>query len=215
MNADDVTEVLDFVELMFPDQDFPEQETDRWILLLQRQPGTLADGKEAVLELASRQGFVKPHEVITEIKRIRDKRLADVPVFEVPDFDDDDHYRPELLATLSRIADGGQGLAQISQTPKELEAGEPDRAYEASVLARAAVHGTDPEFVRQRDASLRVFCEWCKAGPGEVCTVGDEPTLVPAHHCRLVKAGVVEDVPRPSREEQIALLEADIAKGKP
>lgn len=208
MTPDDVDKLLSFQQRMFKRQEFDEDELVRWAIALREVRSDYATAEEAAVRVLQRQAFVEPHELIGEILVIQRDRQERQPVYEVPDFGDDDKYRPALKALLQGISDGGQGMAPMLG---EIEAG--DRAEggasPASVEARALAHGKTPEFIRQRDEAMPYPCEQCKASPGEVCVnaVDGRPVeKAPAHPPRLEAAGLIKPQPRPSREELLAFL---------
>jgi len=87
---------------MCPQQAFDEYTPDAWHMLL--EPLRFEDCKEALVNLARKRPFVAPAEIMTEVRRIRDKRLTDHPPFDPPPEVDD--YNCWLGEMRRRIANG-------------------------------------------------------------------------------------------------------------
>jgi hypothetical protein len=67
-----------------------------------------ADAELAVKEVAKRQPFVSPSEIIAEVKRVRARRIDEHPVLPPADMDPDDEarYREWLAMARRAVADG-------------------------------------------------------------------------------------------------------------
>jgi hypothetical protein len=143
-----------------------------------------ADAAEAITRLAKFKTFISLAEILTEVKRLREDRIAQHAVInphgEVAD--DPRGYREALGATITRIADG---LA-VRKALTRGGGSQPSEEYNRS-------RGADRDPVRV--ASMAVPCPWpaCKAAKGAACTDACGRRLkVPAHDGRLVKAGLAK-----------------------
>ncbi len=97
-----------FARSICPQQHFDEFTPDAWGEVLGRL--RLVDCKEALVELATKQPFVSPAEIRTEVRRIRRERDSDFGALPDPpsDIDPDDTaaYMRWLRDTRRAIADG-------------------------------------------------------------------------------------------------------------
>jgi len=89
---------------MCPQQAIDEFTPDAWHLLL--EDARFEDAKAALVNLARRQPFVAPAEILTEVKRIRSQRIKEFGPYDVPAGLDSREYGEFLRATNKRIADG-------------------------------------------------------------------------------------------------------------
>lgn len=210
MTEGEFTELMIWVLQACPATKVDEGTPDVWFEMLKGLK--FADAKAAVIAVGMRQKTVHPSEINEGVKAIVRDRHERNPLMEVPDYGDDDLYRPQLVAMLKAIGDGGRGLGGPLGAIEAASENDIARALDASVEARAAAYGRDPEFVRLRNGSLTVACSWCKALPGEVCTTGDGKPLTqePAHRIRLesTEPPLVEPTPRPTKEQHLAVLRA-------
>lgn len=101
------------VAAICPQQKFDEYTPDAWGDLLSDIRST--DAIEAVMNLGRRQPFIAPCEIRDEVKRIRDKRLAENPMPDPParlgDVSRHREYIDWLKDTQGRIADGDLATA--------------------------------------------------------------------------------------------------------
>lgn len=97
-----------FARSICPQQHFDEFTPDAWGEVLGNL--RLVDCKEALVELATKQPFVSPAEIRTEVRRIRRQRTSDFGVLPDPpssiDPDDTAAYCAWLARTQRAIADG-------------------------------------------------------------------------------------------------------------
>lgn len=87
MNAVEAARLCRFVSAVAPAQKITEDTPIAWAMLLEEVP--YDDAKEAVKDIASRQPFVAPSEIIAAVKAMHAKRLAGVDT-DVPPVDPDD-----------------------------------------------------------------------------------------------------------------------------
>ena len=73
MNSQEATALCAYVHQLCPQQRFNEHTPDVWGDVL--GPYSLDDARAAVVAVASRQAFVAPAEIITEIKARRAERI--------------------------------------------------------------------------------------------------------------------------------------------
>ena len=115
------------------------------------------DARAAAESLAGQTSFVDLHQILEEVRRIRDRRIADRPVpTPATDPDRPAAWREELVHTLRSIADGRRtGLALTRGRP----AGPPPVYWE--ITGRGG----------QMQAGRSVKCPWkpCGAEPGRAC----------------------------------------------
>lgn len=107
MNHAEAVVLCRFTKSVCPHQQFDQYTPDAWALVL--ADVRLEDAREAVVEVARRQPFVAPAEIITEVKRIRSKRIDDYgPITPPPELDPDDTaaYRDWWVSAQRAIADG-------------------------------------------------------------------------------------------------------------
>lgn len=95
-----------YVAACCPHQRIDEYTPDAWHDILGDLE--LADCRAAVATIKRRSVFVDPSEIRTEVKRLRDDRLArEIPAAPAAALaDDPGRYRAELQARIKRIADG-------------------------------------------------------------------------------------------------------------
>lgn len=80
-----------------------------------------SDCEGAVRSLGQSQVFISPSEIVTEVRRVRDKRVADYgPIDPPPEMDPDDTgaYARWLTTTTTRIADGDMDPIALAAYPK-------------------------------------------------------------------------------------------------
>lgn len=106
MNATEALTLCRFVKACCPQQTIDEYTPDAWLDLL----GDLRfnDCREAVRNLGRQQHFIDPADIRKEVRRIRERRLAEHPPIDPPDnIRTDTQYRLWLRTTRQQIADGG------------------------------------------------------------------------------------------------------------
>ena len=119
------TEAVAFVELVkqfVPQQTFSEYSTEAWELVLQDIP--LTDAKEALKQVASRQTWIAPADILKEAKIIRRDRVERAsPLAFQPTTGNARQYINELRAHLRACGDGEpQQVPELEQrfVPAEL-----------------------------------------------------------------------------------------------
>lgn len=142
------------------------------------------DAAEVLVNLPKVLKFISLAEILTEVRRIRELRLARRPIHDPPHelTDDERAYRERIKAETRRIADG---LA-IGRALEVGKGHQPSAEYNQ-------VRGIHRDPIRV--ASKRVRCPWetCKAPIGSTCTTANgRPLDRPAHDARLVAAGVAD-----------------------
>ena len=73
MNSTEVAKLCRYVAAMCPAQKFDEATPDAWTHVL--RDVRIEDARVAVVELAKRQPFIAPSEIIAEVRRIRARRI--------------------------------------------------------------------------------------------------------------------------------------------
>jgi hypothetical protein len=115
MNPQEAIALCRFTAACCPSQKFDELTPDAWGLLL--ADVRFIDAKEAVTIVARKQPWVSPAEIISEVKKIRRKRIDEYgPITPPADLDPDDTaaYREWWANVQKAIADG-------EMRPKELD----------------------------------------------------------------------------------------------
>lgn len=98
-----------YVKACCPQQQVDEYTPDAWHDLLGDLE--LADCREAVKTIASRQPFVAPAEIRAEVRRIRTQRLEGFQYVPVEGDDDHEVYLTALRAQRKAVADGRREAA--------------------------------------------------------------------------------------------------------
>jgi hypothetical protein len=122
MSPEEAVALCRFTAACCPSQKFDEYTPDAWGLLL--KDVRFIDAKEAVTIVARKQPWVSPAEIISEVKKIRAKRIAEFGEIPPPPAEvlDPDNWRAFIewqIATTKAIADG-------DLKPKEIELPERD-----------------------------------------------------------------------------------------
>ncbi|AJF63857.1 hypothetical protein SVTN_04860 [Streptomyces vietnamensis] len=176
MTPADTAGLAALVAAMCPSMHLEETTTDAWHLLLADLD--VADTREAVIRLGRRQSHIDPADIRTEVRAIREERLARDPLpLPYADPDDPRRYRAELLAIVTALASG----QRVKRTPAV-------PAQPPPALARRSRHALHVH-------ALHVPCPWCRAAAGRPCTIprlGIPLKNAPAHVSRLTAAGPVE-----------------------
>lgn len=172
MTPQETVQLARYVKALCPQQRFDEYTPNAWHDLL--GPYHLADARQAVAAVASRQAFVAPSEIITEIRRIRAARI-DAANF-VYDGDPTESAtesltnRRELLRAAGdgQLGDRSTTQALPTRRPLELEAGPQGRLQ----AALNAIGANPPRQIPGVANPLSVGCPKCRAKPGQPCTSG-------------------------------------------
>lgn len=96
-----------FTAACCPAQKFDEYTPDAWSLIL--ADIRFEDAKDAVVEIKKRSTWVDPSDIITEVRKIRAKRISEYgPIVPPADLDPDDvaAYRDWWVSTQRAIGDG-------------------------------------------------------------------------------------------------------------
>ena len=106
MNNQEATALCRYVRALCPQQKFDEYTPDAWHDVLGQH--RLEDARQAAANIAGRQPFVSPGEIVTEIRRIRDARIGDTLPAYLPPADDETgaEYVARRRAQLRAIGDG-------------------------------------------------------------------------------------------------------------
>lgn len=104
MNNQEAVGLCRVVKALCPHQAIDEHTPDMWGLVL--SDIRFEDAKTAVVNLAKRAPFIAPAEIVAEVKRIREKRLAETPEPSPPDGLSAVEYVKWLRAERAAIADG-------------------------------------------------------------------------------------------------------------
>ena len=199
------TEAVMFVRqvgALWPQQRLEDETPDAWYVAGLKDISH-ADACEAITRLAKIKTFISLAEILAEVKRIREERVARHPFInpqgEIADNPGD--YRQALTATITRIANG-------FVAPKAIPRGggsEPPEEY-------SRLRGRDP----LQAAAMQVPCPWpaCRAAVGSACTNAAGRRLsAPAHEGRLVKAGLAKWVEVNGVPRAVMLDQAERAAG--
>lgn len=127
MNHGEAVKLCRLVQACCPAQKMDEFTPDAWATLL--EDTRYADAELAVREVAKRQPFVAPSEIIAEVRRIRTKRIDEYGPIDPPAHLDPDNARAFIeweRSAKEAIADGNP----------------PARAGELTQRPMAAIEGT-------------------------------------------------------------------------
>lgn len=154
MNSQEAVVLTRYVKALCPQQKFDEFTADAWYDVLGDL--TLADCRTAAAEMARRQPFVSPAEIISVIRQRRGDNARDIQgpgqPAAVPDADPDDipAYLAAIRAQRTRAADGGE------LRPRDMKA-------LLSGVGRDMPADTTPQ------GPLSVACPHCAAKPLHAC----------------------------------------------
>ena len=176
MNSQEATALCAYVHQLCPQQRFNEHTPDVWGDVL--GPYSLDDARAAVVAVASRQAFVAPAEIITEIKARRAERIELANV--VYDGNPLETGAESAAAIREIIRSAGDGLTGPSSIRASLGAadrlalppGDDHGPYEGRSAAVRAAIGKMPA---DRDPSVDPrgrACRRCGAAPGSSSTTG-------------------------------------------
>lgn len=179
MTPDQTVLLARYVRALCPQQKFDEYTPDAWHDIL--FPFLLEEARTAAATIASRQPFVSPGEIATEIRRTRADRMArHTDPTPRADPDNPAAYQAELAASRLAVATGQQEPSQHELTSGPMH---PDVAARLKTLGsyvprhidealdefrpvkaarRAALTAGEPD-------ALAVDCDWCQAPAGEPC----------------------------------------------
>ncbi|WP_393075144.1 hypothetical protein [Streptomyces sp. LN704] len=179
MNSQEAAVLCRYVRALCPQQKFDEYTPDAWHDILRNY--LLDEARPAAATLASRQAFVAPGEIATEIRRNRADRMArHTDPTPAANPDDPQAYRDELAATRYAVATGQQQPATHELTAGPMH---PDVAARLKTLGTYVPRQVDealddyrPVKAARRAAltagqpdALSVDCDWCQAPAGEPC----------------------------------------------
>ncbi|MEV4096946.1 hypothetical protein [Streptosporangium saharense] len=179
------TEAVRFVRhvgRLWPQQRLEDGTPDAWYAAALKDI-TPTDAAEAADRLVKVNAFVSLAEIVSEVRRIREERIARHPVPAPPAVDDPQTYRAELQTRVRQLADG-------MQPPRRAAIG--SGAQPGDEYSRARGADRDP----LRVVANQVRCPWapCQAAVGQSCVnaAGRRLPGAPAHEGRLVAAGLAE-----------------------
>ncbi|MER5350637.1 hypothetical protein ABT093_09930 [Kitasatospora sp. NPDC002551] len=173
MNEAEAVALARYVHAVCPQQKFDEYTPDAWSEVLAGYE--FADCKQAVIEIARRQPWIAPAEIIDEVKRLRAGRL-DYFQYE-PDPDETSaQFTRNLKAQIAQVMDGHR--------PPALEyAGTPRPVLELAAGVGHNAPTADRPQTRLRSA-LDVRCPRCSAGRHKPCTAPSGRRLAGFHGSR-------------------------------
>jgi hypothetical protein len=210
VTQDDAILLLEYVSAACPAQRIGEYTPDVWGELL--APYDLDDARRAVMAVASRQPFISPAEIITEIRERRAERieLAHV-VYDGNPLEtgaESAAARRELLRAAGdghlppRTVTAALGRADVPALP-------PGTADPAPSRVAAVLAGVGQSVPRVRDGVINpraIACRICQALPGTSCTTRGR-RRIDVHPARLddarrIAAGLPPADPEEDRQEQ-------------
>lgn len=145
MNRQETTTLCRYVRALCPQQAFDAYTPDAWHDVL--HPHRLDDARQAAAQLAARQPFIAPGEIVTEIRRIRDQRIGNTPpAYLPPDHDETGaEYTARRRAQLAAIGDGRE-----QPTPIGALTGGPAPDVAERLRHMLARVGEMPDHIRQQ-----------------------------------------------------------------
>ncbi|MFM9602723.1 hypothetical protein [Streptomyces turgidiscabies] len=176
MNSQEATALCAYVHQLCPQQRFNEHTPDVWGDVL--APYALDEARAAVVTVASRQPFVAPAEIITEIKARRAERIELANV--VYDGDPSETGAESAAAIREIIRAAGDGLTGPNSIGRSLGTaerlalppGDDHGPYSGrAAAARAAIGKMPAGRDTSKDPRGRA-CRRCGAPAGSSCTAG-------------------------------------------
>lgn len=179
MNSQEAAVLCRYVRALCPQQKFDEYTPDAWHDVLHSY--LLDEARAAAATLATRQAFIAPGEIATEIKRARADRMGrHTDPTPKADPDDVEAYKTEIATTRYAVATGQQQPSQAELTAGPMH---PDVAARLKTLGSYVPRHVDealddyrPVKAARRTAiqngqpdALSVPCDWCQAPTGEPC----------------------------------------------
>jgi hypothetical protein len=180
-------EAVDFVELVvaaWPSTRTEDKTADIWFAAGLCDIGW-EDGSIAIRNLLKTKPFISLAEILTEVRRIRELRIAARPISgPPPELTDDEHaYKARLEANVKAVAD----TTKIDRRalPPTGHGARPTSEYDQKRGVYRSPH---------RVAAMRFRCPWdtCRAMPYEGCRNTAGRLLDQPHEGRLVEAGLAE-----------------------
>lgn len=115
MSPDETVMLARYVKALCPQQAFDSHTPDAWHDVLGAY--RLDDARQAAANLAGRQAFIAPGELVPEIRRIRDARIGDTTPAYLPPREDETgaQYVARRRAQLAAIADGREQPVPIGE----------------------------------------------------------------------------------------------------
>lgn len=176
MNSQEATALCAYVHQLCPQQRFNEHTPDVWGDIL--GPYALDEARAAVVTVASRQAFVAPAEIVTEIKARRAERieLANV-VYDGNPLETGAESAAAIREIIRAAGDGLTGPQSIGRSlgtaeRPALPPGADHGPYEGRAAAvRAAIGKMPADRDTSKDPRGRA-CRRCGAAPGSSCTTG-------------------------------------------
>lgn len=178
MNSQEVTTLCAYVYTLCPQQRFDEHTPDVWGDLL--APYALDEARAAVVAVASRQAFVAPAEIITEIKARRAERieLANI-VYDGDPLETGAESAAAIRELIRAAGDGLTGPSSIAgslgtaERPALPSGADPGPYAGRAAAARAAIGKMPADRDTTVDPRGRA-CRRCGATPGTSCTTNGQ-----------------------------------------
>lgn len=117
MTPDETVMLARYVKALCPQQAFDSHTPDAWHDVLGAY--RLDDARQAAAQLAARQAFIAPGEIVPEIRRIRSERIgSQQPAYEPPPGDESvPEYLARRRAQLRAIGDGRERPIAVGALP--------------------------------------------------------------------------------------------------
>lgn len=181
MNYTEAAVLVRYVRALCPQQKFDEYSADAYHDLLGHYD--LESCKRAAAELARRQPFIAPAEIIDEVITERNGRLKNFQYEPGPDDDDPREYLRRFRDQLAAVADG--------RRPAELPSGGGQPRQLQPLLDRVG-QDIPGEERRRPHGPMGVECPRCGALVGKPCrTTLRKRRMVDAHPARIEAAKAV------------------------
>lgn len=198
MNSREAVMLVRYVRALCPNQKIDEFTPDAWGDVLADYD--LDDCRAACVTLASRQPFIAPAEIITEVRKARRARLENF-IYEPPALETTDEFLDNYRRQIAAVASG----AVPAPTTAPALTGGPHKSVEKH-LAGIGQHIPDGEPRPPRYGPLGVHCPNCYAPIGRSCRTPHGRERRP-HNARLAASGT-PGVEAPLPPEQAAAEEA-------
>lgn len=198
MNSREAVMLVRYVRALCPSQKIDEFTPDAWGDVLADYE--LDDCRAACVALASRQPFIAPAEIITEVRKARRARLENF-IYEPPALETNEEFLDNYRAQIAAVASG----AVPAPTQRPALTGDPHESV-AKVIKGFGQTIPGDDAPPRRYGPLGVHCPNCYSPIGRPCRTPHGRERRP-HTARLAAAGT-PGVDAPLPPEQAAAEEA-------
>ncbi|MEV5911095.1 hypothetical protein AB0M00_19605 [Streptomyces chartreusis] len=199
MTPEEVVVLAAYVHALCPAQKIDQYTPDAWIDVFEAVPQfSLADCREGASRVAGRQPFVAPAEIIAEVRKLRETRLADFQ-YEPVEGETGKESIARRRAQVAACADGTRPavLAIEGRRRPELQA-----ALDGIWTMPADVDADEQPAGRLGPGVYAQECPKCEARVGQPCRMGRSGKIRRSVHAERKNVGTE---PAPIRDARAAL----------